>query len=195
MKKERHINIEKALHLNLISNEFENPEDKKELISKVKNGQKIYQLVLNDRVNLTNSNINYNKNIKKMENKNNIKKDKKEKTNYVRQYHKRINSNTKNHASNNSKKKYISDNKEKNKHSKTRSDIINYDYLFSIYNEINKKNDNLIKRNKKKFNTKNQSMDHFLQESIKEEEEDSYGNNEIVYNHFFSSNKQCKFEI
>ena len=84
------------------------------------------------------------------------------------------------------------------KNNKTRSDIINYDYVLSIYKEINKNNDNLmnsISRTNKKFHAKNQSMDNFLQTSVKEEEEISYGNNEIDYNHFFSSNKKSKFEI
>ena len=41
-----------------MSNDFENPEDAKEFISKVKQGQNIYQLVVNDKQNYLNKFIN-----------------------------------------------------------------------------------------------------------------------------------------
>ena len=40
-KKKAHISIEQALHSNLMSNEYEDIEDKEELISKVKKGKKM----------------------------------------------------------------------------------------------------------------------------------------------------------
>ena len=99
-----------------------------------------------------------------------------------------INCNVIKNLNNNNKK----ENKEQNKHNYTKSDIINYDYVFSIYNEINKnKNtENSILRNNKKFHAKHQSMDTYLENDIREEDENSFEKNEFDENNFFSSKKQ-----
>ena len=190
-KKSRNFNnlsVEKALHSNLMSNDFENPEDKKELISKVKKGQKIYQYVINENKLITTNTINYNKYVRGKGNKKN-KTMKKEKTNYVQQYHKKINSNINNNTLNINNANKKDEFKEQNKHIKTKSDIINYDYLFSIYNEMNKNknNDNIFNQNLnyKKHHAKHQSMEGFLGNNIKEEDKKSFKKNEFDDNNFF----------
>ena len=194
-KKNTHISIEKALHSNLMSNNFENSEDKKEFISKVKKGQKIYQYITKDKNNLKHNSNYYNKFINTNDSKKNIK-EKKPKTNYVEQYHKRVNSTINNNLNkfnhiNYSNKKEMEDSQEKYKHNKTRSDMINYDYLFSIYNEMNKNNNliNSVSKSPKKRHAKNQSMDNYFQTSIKEEEI-SFGKNEFDDNNFLSTSNR-----
>ena len=198
-KKNTHISVEKALHSNLMSNDYENIEDKKELISKVKKGRKIYQFVVNDKSDIKKNNNYYNKYVNNIDNKKKSNNDKKIKTNYVEQYHKKINSNINNNNNNNYNnlyyinKKEIEDNKDKdrNKHNKNRSDLVNYDYVFSIYNELNKNknNDNIMNTisTTKKFRPKHQSMD-FLQNS-KKEEEINFRKNEFDDNFFFTNKK------
>ena len=192
-KNNNNISVQKTLHFNLMSNDFEKPEDKNELISKIKKGQKIYQYVISDNKPKTSKKIDYSKFIQGNANEKNINdKNKKEKTNYTQQYHKKMNSNINCNVikklNNNNKK----ENKEQSKHNYTKSDIINYDYVFSIYNEINKNknSDNSISRNNKKFHEKHQSMDTYLENDIREEDENSFEKNEFDENNFFSNKKQ-----
>ena len=199
MRNKNNISVQGALHLNLMSNDFENPEDKNELISKITKGQKIYQFVINDSKLKATKHINCDKFIHGNTNKmNKNANNKKEKTNYVQQYHKKMNScindNTLKTINNMNKKKDI---KEQSKHNKTKSDIINYDYVFSLYNEIskNKNSDYAISINNKKFHAKHQSMDTFLENDIKEEDEISVGKNLYEDNNFFSINKKQNLNL
>ena len=202
-KKKAHISIEQALHSNLMSNEYEDIEDKEELISKVKKGKKIYQIIVNDKTDIKKNNnikkVNYNKFVNASEHKKNKNIVKRNKTNYVEQYHKRVNSNTTNNVSynvNNINKRKLEENKDKHNHIKTKSDIVNYDYLFSIYNELNNnKNDKVIisslQKNPKKFHSKYQSMDNSPRNSIKEKDI-SFGKNEFDNNFFFTNKNKSK---
>ena len=157
------ISVEKTLHSNLMSNDFENPYDTNKLIAKVKKGQKIYQSVINDKPSNEKSNlsktINYNKYVNPTQ-QNQIKSsyaivEKKPKTNYAQQYHKKINSNVNNNYNTNKKEVELS--QKKYKHNKNKSDIINYDYVFSVYNNSNKSKNNSISKTVKPFHSKNQS--------------------------------------
>ena len=76
--------------------------------------------------------------------------EKKPKTNYSHQYHKKINSNISNN-NNYLNKKEVELNQKKYKHNKNKSDIINYDFVFSVYNDFNNN------PAKKSFHNKNQS--------------------------------------
>ena len=172
-KKNSQINIEKALHSHLMSDDLDNPEDQKDFMAKIKKGQKIYQYVTKDSKNNIKQNSKYyDKFVNEKPSKKNIK-DKQSKTNYVEQYHKRVNSNINNNINNlnYSIKREVEENKEKYMHNKTRSDIINYDYLFAIYKEMDKNNNlkNSVNNNSKVHHAKNQSMDNYLYNSIKEE--------------------------
>ena len=76
--------------------------------------------------------------------------EKKPKTNYSNQYHKKLNSNISNN-NNYSNKKEVELNQKKYKHNKNKSDMINYDYVFSVYNDL------CNNPAKKPFHNKNQS--------------------------------------
>jgi hypothetical protein len=155
------ISVEKTLHSNLMSNDFENPKDTNKLIAKVKKGQKIYQSVINDKPSNENNNlsktINYNKYANQTQHKqiknSTIITEKKPKTNYAQQYHKKINSNINNNYCTNKKETELSP--KKNRHNKIKSDMINYDYVFSVYNDSNKNNS--LSKKVKPFHSKNQS--------------------------------------
>ena len=157
------ISVEKTLHSNLMSNDFENPNDTNKLIAKVKKGQKIYQSVINDKPSNEKNNfsktINYSKYINSTQHKqiknNNIIKEKKPKTNYVQQYHKKLNSSINNNYCTNKKEAELG--QKKFKHNKNKSDLIDYDYVFSVYNESNKSKNNSVSKNAKPFHSKNQS--------------------------------------
>ena len=156
-----------------MSDDLDNPEDQKDFMAKIKKGQKIYQYVTKDSKNNIKQNSKYyDKFVNEKPSKKNIK-DKQSKTNYVEQYHKRVNSNINNNINNlnYSIKREVEENKEKYMHNKTRSDIINYDYLFAIYKEMDKNNNlkNSVNNNSKVHHAKNQSMDNYLYNSIKEE--------------------------
>ena len=146
-KKKRSLvsSIERTLHTNLMSNEYEMPEEKSELLSKVKKGQKIYQCIVNDKS--KGSKLDFlNKFIiarekKDNNNKNNTYKDKKDNLNYTQEYHKRVKSN--NNSNLNSINNSMKRDAENQGHNKTKSDFLVYDYLFSVYNEKNKNNENI----------------------------------------------------
>lgn len=136
-------NTKKMPNSNLVNNDFEIPNN----INKPNDKQK----VLNKDKNLLKNN---NKCVSAFENKkvkdNNNYIEKKPKTNYSHQYHKKINSNI-NNNNNYSNKKEIELNQKKYKHNKNKSDMINYDYVFSVYNDLC---NNPVK---KPFHNKNQS--------------------------------------
>ena len=170
-KKNNFFSIEKTLHSNLMSNDFENPEDAKEFISKVKQGQKIYQLVVNDKKNYLNKFIN----VKDKKNNINHYKDKKEKTNYVQQYHKKLNSSNNNNINylNYSNRKDVENNLEMSGYPK-KSDLIDYNYLFSIYNKMNNNIDDDISSltiSHRKVNPRHQSIDNnYLQTTVRKDD-------------------------
>ena len=134
-------NTKKMPNSNLVNNDFEIPNNK----------PNDKQKVLNKDKNLLKNN---NKCVSAFENKkvkdNNNYIEKKPKTNYSHQYHKKINSNI-NNNNNYSNKKEIELNQKKYKHNKNKSDMINYDYVFSVYNDLC---NNPVK---KPFHNKNQS--------------------------------------
>ena len=146
-KKKRSLvsSIERTLHTNLMSSEYEMPEEKNELLLKVKKGQKIYQCIVNDKS--KGSKLDFlNKFIiarekKDNNNKNNTYKDKKDNLNYTQEYHKRVKSN--NNSNLNSINNSMKRDAENQGHNKTKSDFLVYDYLFSVYNEKNKNNENI----------------------------------------------------
>ena len=146
-----------------MSNNYELPEEKNKLLSKVKKGQKIYQNEVNDiiKTNYLNKFVNAKE---KRDNNNNINKDKKDNLNYSVKNHKRVKSNCKNNLNN-------SNNSIEHKgHYKTRSDLIYYDYLLSVCKEIKNNDDNnyIINSNPKNY-MRYASMDNSLQSTIKEE--------------------------
>ena len=173
------INVEKALHSNLMSNDFENPKDTKKLIEKVKKGQKIYQYVVNDKFGVQKNNLKkssnyYNKYINAKEHKKikNNSLEKKKEANYVEQYHKKVNSNINNNHSNlySSIKKENEASQKKNTHYRNKTDTINYDYVFYIYSELNNKKVNPFSRTVNPFHFKNQSIGHYTSHFDKDEE-------------------------
>ena len=128
---------------NLVNNDFENQKN----INKSNDKQK----VLNKDKNILKNN---NKCMSTFEHKkvkdNNNYIEKKPKTNYSNQYHKKLNSNISNN-NNYSNKKEVELNQKKYKHNKNKSDMINYDYVFSVYNDL------CNNPAKKPFHNKNQS--------------------------------------
>jgi hypothetical protein len=136
-------NTKKMQNSNLVNNDFENPNK----INKTNDKQK----VLNKDKNILKNNKKF---VSTFENKkvkdNNNYIEKKPKTNYSNQYHKRINSNI-NNSNNYSNKKEAELNQNKCKHNRNKSDIINYDYVFSVYNDL------CNNPAKKTFHNKNQS--------------------------------------
>ena len=187
------ISVEKTLHSNLMSNDFENPNDTNKLIAKVKKGQKIYQSVINDKPSNERNNlsktINYSKNTNLAQNKqikkSNIIAEKKPKTNYVQQYHKRINSNINNNYCTNRRETEL--NQKKYKHNKNKSDMINYDYVFSVYNDSNKNNS--ISKKVKPSHSKNQSTGGNYYQTYRENDEDDENDNNL------NNQKISKFKI
>ena len=136
-------NTKKMQNSNLVNNDFENPNNIKKSNDK--------QKVLNKDKNILKNNKKF---VSTFENKkakdNNNYIEKKPKTNYSNQYHKRINSNI-NNSNNYSNKKEAELNQNKCKHNRNKSDIINYDYVFSVYNDL------CNNPAKKAFHNKNQS--------------------------------------
>ena len=187
------ISVEKTLHSNLMSNDFENPNDTNKLIAKVKKGQKIYQSVINDKPSNERNNlsktINYSKNTNLAQNKqikkSNIIAEKKPKTNYAQQYHKRINSNINNNYCTNRRETEL--NQKQYKHNKNKSDMINYDYVFSVYNDSNKNNS--ISKKVKPSHSKNQSTGENFYQTYRENDEDDENDNNL------NNQKISKFKI
>ena len=127
---------------NLVSNDFENLNN----INKFDDKQKVLN---NDKKIVKNNN---NKCLTTLEHKkvkdNNIEK--KIQTNYSHQYQKKVNSNVTN-KKNYSNKKEVELNQKKYKHNKNKSDMINYENVFSANNEL------CNNTTKKSFHNKNQS--------------------------------------
>ena len=189
------ISVEKTLHSNLMSNDFENPNDTNKLIAKVKKGQKIYQSVIydkptNEKNNLSKT-INYNKYANATKNKqtknSSIITEKKPKTNYAQQYHKKINSSINNNYCTN--KKEAEPNQKQYKHSKNKSDMINYDLVFSVYNDSNKSKNNSVSKKAKSFHFKNQSTGGNYYQTYRENDEDDEEDNNL------NNKKISKFKI
>jgi len=189
------ISVEKTLHSNLMSNDFENPNDTNKLIAKVKKGQKIYQSVINDKPSNEKNNfsktINYSKYINSTQHKqiknNNAIKEKKPKTNYVQQYHKKLNSSINNNYYTNKKEAELG--QKKFKHNKNKSDLIDYDYVFSVYNESNKGKNNSVSKNEKSFHSKNQSTGGIYYQTYRGNDEEDEDDNNL------NNRKTSKFKI
>ena len=104
-----------------------------------------------------------------------IIKDKKEKINYVQQYHKKLNSSNNNNINylNYSNRKEKENNLEMSGYPK-KSDLIDYNYLFSIYNKMNNNIDDDISSltiNHRKVNPRHQSIDNnYLQTTVKKDD-------------------------
>ena len=159
----------------------------------IKKGQKIYQSVINDKPSNERNNlsktINYSKNTNLAQNKqikkSNIIAEKKPKTNYAQQYHKRINSNINNNYCTNRRETEL--NQKKYKHNKNKSDMINYDYVFSVYNDSNKNNS--ISKKVKPSHSKNQSTGGNYYQTYRENDEDDENDNNL------NNQKISKFKI
>jgi len=137
-------NNKKMTNSNLMDNDFENLNN----INKFNDKQKVLN---KDKKLIKNNNKCVNTIEHKKDKDNNIYNEKKPKTNYSHQYHKKINSNI-NNNNNYSNKKEVELNQKKYKHNKNKSDMINYDYVFSVYNDLC---NNPAKR---PFHNKNQSI-------------------------------------
>ena len=147
-----------------MSNLYEMPEEKSVLLSKVKKGQKIYQNIIYDK--LKPSKVNYlNKFVNAREKKDNNNKNN---SNYTEQYHKRVKSNYNYNL--NTIKDSIKNDDEDQGYNRTKNGSLYYDYLFSVYNEMNKNNDNTSIINHPKMKSRNLSAKSYVQTSIREDE-------------------------